>query len=159
MDPDAVYCPTCGARPGERCVSVGNRTPVHKPHRQRVTKARKDEEATPLPEGKRRPTSTTPSAATRRRIRARSGGRCEAQESPGCPEGYHDGEELHHVIRRGQGGGHGDENLRWICGDAHRWIHANPAEARKLGLLASAKSDKIRPPSSTFVDGPFAPGR
>lgn len=138
MDADDVRCPTCGAGAGERCVSIGNRTPAHKPHRQRITAARRREERTPLPVGRRRSTRTTPSSATRARIQARSGGRCEALGCPACPEGPHAGAELHHVIRRGQGGSHDDENLRWICSAAHCWVHANPAAARELGLLASA---------------------
>lgn len=30
---------------------------------------------------------------------------------------------------------HAVEGLRWLCAPAHEWTHANPAAARKLGLL------------------------
>lgn len=61
---------------------------------------------------------------------------CEAN-TPACPSGPHRGWHAHHVRRRkGQADVHAVEGLRWVCWDGHQWAHANPAEARDLGLLA-----------------------
>jgi hypothetical protein len=69
----------------------------------------------------------------RKAVVKRAGGRCEAQWDSTCRR-Y--GAHAHHVIRRSQGGDHDPGNLIWVCNPCHENIHRNPAEARKLGLLA-----------------------
>lgn len=46
-------------------------------------------------------------------------------------------DELHHVKPRSQGGAwaHPD-NVLAVCRSCHTWIHAHPATARDMGLLA-----------------------
>lgn len=70
-------------------------------------------------------------AARREQVR----GLCEG-DTPASPPRQHQGGHAHHVARRSQGGDNGVENLRWLCWEAHDWVHANPAAARELGLLA-----------------------
>lgn len=60
---------------------------------------------------------------------------CEG-DTPACRPGAHRGHHAHHVRTRARGGGHDVENLRWLCWDAHDWVHAHPAEATERGLLA-----------------------
>ena len=48
------------------------------------------------------------------------------------PEGFH---EHHRQLRRG--GDDSPVNLLYIGPELHNWIHANPAEAQKLGLIVS----------------------
>ena len=72
---------------------------------------------------------------TRRAREQQAAGWCEG-DTPACRRGAHRGAHAHHVKLRSQGGGHEVENLRWLCWDAHDWVHRNPAEARTLGLLA-----------------------
>lgn len=68
--------------------------------------------------------------------RAQAGGWCEGA-TPACRPGAHLGHLAHHVRRRkGQPDVHAVEWLRWLCFDAHDWVHANVAEARQRGLLA-----------------------
>lgn len=62
-------------------------------------------------------------------------GRCEGQ-TPACPRWDHAGHHAHHVARRSQGGENTPTNLRWLCFDAHDWVHRNVDDARALGLLA-----------------------
>jgi hypothetical protein len=69
--------------------------------------------------------------AVRPVLRARSGGRCEAQLSgclgtPTVP---------HHRKRRSQGGKNNLANLIDICAPCHAWVHNHPAEAMEHGLL------------------------
>lgn len=46
--------------------------------------------------------------------------------------------EVHEVLRRSAGGDILDDaNVLSICARCHRWTHANPKEARTLGLLKS----------------------
>jgi hypothetical protein len=51
-------------------------------------------------------------------VRRRDGERCQ---TPGCRSSI--GIELHHVIHRADGGGHGPENLRLHCSSCHAAIH------------------------------------
>lgn len=60
---------------------------------------------------------------------------CEGN-TPACRPGAHRGQHAHHVARRSQGGAHTADNLRWLCFDAHQWVHTHVADARALGLLA-----------------------
>lgn len=50
----------------------------------------------------------------------------------------------HHRKLRSQGGKHAPDNLVLLCGSGttgcHGWAHANPADARHVGLIVSAYS-------------------
>lgn len=41
----------------------------------------------------------------------------------------------HHLKPRSRGGKHTSENLIDLCFICHRWVHDNPSEATKRGLL------------------------
>lgn len=83
-----------------------------------------------------RSAKATDGQAAYKRARAdvmlRSEGRCEARCCAGCAT-Y--GSQAHHVLSRAQGGSDGPENLKWICGPCHGWVHEHPREANDLGLL------------------------
>lgn len=51
---------------------------------------------------------------------------------------WHPGEHAHHVTPKSRGGPNDPSNGAWVCARAHRWIHDNPAEAERLGLLKSS---------------------
>lgn len=73
----------------------------------------------------------------RRYKRHHRGQLCEAQlAAAGCQV---IGTHAHHARLRAQGGGDHAGNLRWLCPPCHRWVHAHPLEAARLGLL------KLRP--------------
>lgn len=70
-----------------------------------------------------------------RLVRQRSAGLCEARGIlPHRCQGA--AREFHHVKRRSQGGANTPENLRHLCSEAHRVIHAEPALAAEVGLLS-----------------------
>lgn len=74
-------------------------------------------------------------------VRARAGGRCEAQLDTGerCPE---QGTDADHI---GDRHGHGLANLRWLCPWHHRWRTA------LQGAEATAKAKaKLRHPGITI---------
>ncbi len=73
-------------------------------------------------------------AGARGDVYYRSQGRCEVL-ADGCAGA---GSELHHRLRRSQGGGHDPDNLLHVCGPCHRFIHANPAVAFDNGWLIHA---------------------
>ena len=60
------------------------------------------------------------------------GGPCEAGTAGVCTGRA---EHRHHKRRRSQGGGEDRKNIVLACHACHSHIHANPAEARKAGLL------------------------
>lgn len=60
------------------------------------------------------------------------GGPCEAAVLAVCTG---TAEHRHHKRRRSQGGGEDRQNIVLACNACHNWVHANPAEARALGLL------------------------
>lgn len=60
------------------------------------------------------------------------GGPCEAAVLAVCTG---TAEHRHHKRRRSQGGGEDRANIVCCCNACHSHIHANPAEARALGLL------------------------
>jgi hypothetical protein len=80
----------------------------------------------------------------RRLVMARAAGRCEV-----CPriadvdpvtasECYRTASDVHEIKTRARGGSIFEpENCLAVCRKAHDWIHANPALATPLGLLAS----------------------
>lgn len=41
----------------------------------------------------------------------------------------------HHIKPRSQGGKHTLDNLTSLCDFHHAWVHANPKEAKKIGML------------------------
>lgn len=139
--PGEVWCPTCGARPGDTCLTGGGR-PAYKPHGQRVRQAEQYQALS------RR--SRTVKARSRGRgrippsrraaVAQRSGGRCEAA-TPSCHPGPHPAEQIHHIRRRAQGGANGLDNLLHVCGWGHAWIHAHPADAAARGLLQRTEHD------------------
>lgn len=49
--------------------------------------------------------------------------------------------ELHHRKLRSRGGNHDIANLLALHAGCHRWVHANPAEATRLGLMVGACED------------------
>jgi hypothetical protein len=61
--------------------------------------------------------------------------RCEARTAVCIGNVAH----VHHLLRRSQGGGNEPENLLGVCFHCHEWIHANPKEASRLGLLRLRK--------------------
>lgn len=146
--PDQVWCPTCGAKPDDPCVSVWTQKTTSLPHKARVERARKTEvpraplkRKTPLTAKKRKgspgKTWTNPSAATRQRVEKRAGRRCEAR-TPDCVDVP--AAQLHHRLLRSQGGGHSDENLLLVCDPCHAYIHAHPKEGYRLGWLLRSGS-------------------
>lgn len=51
---------------------------------------------------------------------------------------------VHHIRLRSQGGSHDPDNLVTLCGgpgagNAHDWVHNNPAEAALFGLIDMRK--------------------
>lgn len=153
-DPDAVWCPTCAARPGVQCTSVQASNPVSKPHKQRITAARRRNELALPSESPRRPRGpNAPSGRSRsrgkrdrdgfptrvrKRVRRRSGGRCEARVVGVCPTGEHPAQHMHHIWLRGQGGPDTEENALDSCQKVHDWIHDQPTRSRAIGLLTSS---------------------
>lgn len=157
-DADAVWCDSCGARPGEQCVSVQNRTPVHKPHRQRVNRARRERETSPAPVWQSRTNSLRPSKRKTGRkrnnpgvkpssvkaVKRRSGGMCEANIVGVCVPRAHDGTTRHHMIRRPHLPPADRDDPKYLlnaCEAAHRWIHDQPERARSIGVLGRATDD------------------
>lgn len=68
-------------------------------------------------------------------IRERALGWCEAR-TPDCQDGMHAGSDCHHLfISDRDKGVHDPARGLLLCPPAHRWVHANPAEARLRGLL------------------------
>ena len=69
-----------------------------------------------------------------------AGGLCQAGKvvPDGCG-GRESATEVHEPFTRGRGGSITDKtNAVAICRRCHSWIHNNPADATKLGLLVSA---------------------
>ena len=77
-------------------------------------------------------------AATPELLR-RSGGWCECGRGCGLR-----GAVRHHVDSR-RHGDNSPENLRWLSDACHKWVHAEPKKARKLGLLPPNAKDDLEP--------------
>ena len=81
-------------------------------------------------------------------VRRRDGGRCCV---PGCRASRH--LELHHVVPREAGGGHGPENLTLLCDGHHRALHegkltiTGKAPALVVGGVITRRSPRSRPPA------------
>lgn len=92
--------------------------------------ARRTGRLNPMSDKRRRSNDEWAEARNKRALSV--GFRCEGQVARIC-EGW--GCHGHHVVR--------DRtlntvaNCRWLCAGCHEWVHANPAIARQLGLLAS----------------------
>lgn len=67
----------------------------------------------------------------RKAILARCGGWCEARTEACTGQASH----VHHKKTRARGGGDDEGNLLAACPSCHKWIHGNPLEAQRLGLL------------------------
>lgn len=78
--------------------------------------------------GKKQTTDRAELNALHEQIMARSEGACEH-----CRERI--ATEKHHIKRRSQGGTNTLDNLAHLCRNCHWWVHANPKESAKLGLL------------------------
>ncbi len=103
---------------------------------------------TPLPRGtsrlKRRPirresAKRAAQSGARRKtlaiVRRRSGGRCEAQVSPGCTYVATDG---HERLTRAAGGSITDpDNVVHLCRSCHTFCHDHRKAAERYGLLVS----------------------
>lgn len=80
-------------------------------------------------------------------VRSRARGFCEAIVPGVCAGRY---EHAHHVVPKGRGVGlawlhDAEANGLGVCAACHDWIHANPASATALGLLASRPVDGVEP--------------
>jgi hypothetical protein len=135
VKPLEVRCPTCGAPKGEGCVSVmgGRGNPCRKPHRTRVNRATVNREIKRQAKRQRKTTRRIPEQV-KAAVRARAQDCCEAQPyrpTLACSGRF----ELHHRLRRSQGGQDTVDNLLLVCSTHHAHIHAWPEWARENGLL------------------------
>jgi len=67
-------------------------------------------------------------------------GWCAAAGLGICRDVRHHGQHAHHVVPRGRGGSNDPSNGRWLCFEAHDWVHAHSTQAEALGLLARSGS-------------------
>lgn len=56
------------------------------------------------------------------------------RQSDACARCGNTGAEHHHRMRRREGG-HGKENVVYLCRTDHRWVHANPKRAQEDGYI------------------------
>ncbi len=77
------------------------------------------------------PRSNLELRGTRQTVRRRCDERCEAN-TPVC---VGQGDQLHHRLRRSQGGMDTPEHTMWVCSPCHVRIHHYPAEAFEHGWL------------------------
>lgn len=68
----------------------------------------------------------------REAVRDRVGGWCQARIPDVCTGR---GSHAHHLLRRGQGGTHTEDNLAWLCGACHGHVHRRIRDAELAGLL------------------------
>ena len=87
---------------------------------------------TPLRAKRKTPESKIEYAELRVEIMDRSMGRCD-RKAPCC---WGMGSDVHHVVRRSQGGSDDPANLKWLCRPCHQWIHDHVAESKREGWLA-----------------------
>lgn len=117
-------------RKGRRCLKGASRLPhlhVYEPLRQ-VGRKYEQEQAD--------------LTAFRLEVEGRAGGLCDARfvvkDEGGyvCAGSKHAGEHAHHLFPEDRDCGvHDADRALWLCPEAHRWIHDNPAAAQKLDLL------------------------
>lgn len=77
--------------------------------------------------------SQTVAPSMRREVVRRAGGRCEV---PGCRVTF--SREVHHVVLRSEGGGHGSENLVVLCGRHHDLVHQGLLTVERKGDAVGA---------------------
>jgi hypothetical protein len=75
------------------------------------------------------------SVTAKRAMRGRSEGRCEWHQ--GCPQ---EATDRSHRQRRTRGNGFASNGVH-LCHSHHMWCHANPIQARDLGLIVSLPGD------------------
>lgn len=139
--PLEVRCPTCGRPAGEPCVSVHGGNLCRKPHRQRVNRAVRIVESRRATKRQRRTRARMPQAVVEK-LMERSGGRCEAAEV--WPTLTCSGRlQVHHVLRRSQGGQDTVEDTALICGSHHGAVHAWPQMSYRLGLLRARHGRRV----------------
>lgn len=116
------YCPTCRARGDAPC-----RTPSGKvksqPHNARLGRHR----------------TINASRIFSQEVKRACDSVCMCAGLSICRNVRHKGDHAHHILSRGRGGGNDPSNGIWVCWQAHDWIHAHPAEAEMLGLLAPSQ--------------------
>lgn len=85
------------------------------------------------------------------RVRERDGHRCQfplrfdRRGNPvKCGQAYRT--EVHHRMKRSQGGDETEENLITLCKAHHDWTDFNVDQARELGLLVHTGDDPARHP-------------
>ena len=86
----------------------------------------------PLRAKRKSPEAKIAYAELRVEIMDRSMGRCQ-RKSPQC---WGMGSDVHHVVRRSQGGTDDPANLKWLCRPCHQYIHEHVAESKAEGWLA-----------------------
>lgn len=69
----------------------------------------------------------------------RTGGKCEAGQSPYC---YGTGQAPHHKKKRSAGGSNDLRNLLWVCNPCNDWIEDNPDAAYRAGLTTKSWEDE-----------------
>jgi hypothetical protein len=133
-----VRCPTCGAKPGEVCLSVHRQNPCRKPHRQRETRA------TGRPKRVARRDGRYAKARRWAKVRAwcldRDGHRCVAQIDGVC---HGRADHAHHILPRSAGGPDELWNLISACDACHAHIHANPTWSYAHGFLRSRYGGRV----------------
>ena len=67
----------------------------------------------------------------RREVAGRSGGWCEIDHDNCSLRAT----QMHHILRRSQGGKNEADNLLHLCLNGHSYIHANPALSYEQGWL------------------------
>lgn len=71
----------------------------------------------------------------RSQVRTRAGGMCELR-TPDCPTHEHPGAHAHHIAPADRDRGvHDPARGLFACAPGHSWVHANPEQARRRGLL------------------------
>lgn len=57
--------------------------------------------------------------------------------------------EIHHRMRRREAG-HTLSTCILLCGECHRWAHANPSKARETGYIVPTWGDTLSTPLHTW---------
>lgn len=139
--PLEVRCPTCGRPAGEPCVSVHAGNLCRKPHRQRTNRATVNREIKRAAKRQRRSRPRMPQAVVDA-VLDRAAGRCEAADL--WPTLTCSGRiQLHHVLRRSQGGTDIVENIKALCSTHHAAVHAWPQMSYRLGLLRARHGRRV----------------
>lgn len=80
--------------------------------------------------------STVRMRAGRPLLAARADGNCER-----CGQVFRGEFEDHHRLLRSRGGGDELSNRVALCGECHRWVHANPLTATAGGWMLTASEE------------------